>query len=63
MLHVKAAHHGDILVAETAAPPTPKDLFSLRWWAMGFVLVRAGAGVASANRITLLRVTPLMRAA
>lgn len=47
--------NGDILVAETAAPPTPKDLFSLRWWAMGFVLVRAGAGVASANRITLLR--------
>ena len=47
--------NGDILVAETAAPPSPSDLFSLRWWAMGFVLTRAGAGVKSANRITLLR--------
>jgi len=47
--------NGDILVAETAAPPTPAGLFSLRWWAMGFVMLRAGAGVKSANRITLLR--------
>ncbi|MBS7538253.1 PQQ-dependent sugar dehydrogenase [Ancylobacter lacus] len=47
--------NGDILVAETAAPPSPAGIFSLRWWAMGFVLVRAGAGVKSANRITLLR--------
>ncbi|MBS7544426.1 PQQ-dependent sugar dehydrogenase [Ancylobacter oerskovii] len=47
--------NGDILVAETAAPPTPGGIFSLRWWVMGFVMVRAGAGVKSANRITLLR--------
>ncbi len=47
--------NGDVLVAETAAPPLPAGIFSLRWWAMGFVMVRAGAGVKSANRITLLR--------
>ncbi|TCK31127.1 hypothetical protein EV667_1232 [Ancylobacter aquaticus] len=47
--------NGDILVAETAGPPWPAGIFSLRWWAMGFVMVRAGAGVKSANRITLLR--------
>ncbi|MCK0209555.1 sorbosone dehydrogenase family protein [Starkeya koreensis] len=47
--------NGDILVAETASPPWPAGIFSLRWWAMGFVMTRAGAGVKSANRITLLR--------
>lgn len=47
--------NGDILVAETAGPAWPAGIFSLRWWAMGFVMTRAGAGVKSANRITLLR--------
>ncbi|MBB3772596.1 glucose/arabinose dehydrogenase [Angulomicrobium tetraedrale] len=47
--------NGDILVAETAAPPSPPGVFSLRWWVMGWVMARAGAGVTSANRITLLR--------
>ena len=47
--------NGDILVAETAAPPSAAGKFSPRWWVMGFVMVRAGSGVKSANRITLLR--------
>ena len=47
--------NGDVLVAESNKPP-PKDKgFSLRGWAMGVVMKRAGAGVPSANRITLLR--------
>jgi glucose/arabinose dehydrogenase len=47
--------NGDILVAETAAPPSKASGFSLRWWAQGFVMTRAGSGVKSADRITLLR--------
>ncbi|WP_029349887.1 sorbosone dehydrogenase family protein [Bosea sp. 117] len=47
--------NGDILVAETAAPPKPAGVFSFRWWAQGFVMARAGSRVKSANRITLLR--------
>ena len=47
--------NGDVLVAESNKP-SPKDKgFSLRGWAMGVVMKRAGAGVPSANRITLLR--------
>lgn len=47
--------NGDILVAETNAPPKPEDAKGLRGWAMKKVMARAGAGVPSANRITLLR--------
>ncbi|HEY9239912.1 MAG TPA: sorbosone dehydrogenase family protein, partial [Burkholderiaceae bacterium] len=46
--------NGDVLVAETNAPPKP-DNKGLRAWAMGLVMKKAGAGVPSANRITLLR--------
>lgn len=52
--------NGDVLVAESNAPP-PKDgaknvhAEGLRGKAMEFVMKRAGAGVPSANRITLLR--------
>jgi glucose/arabinose dehydrogenase len=47
--------NGDVLVAETNAPPKPDDRSGVKGWIMGLVMGRAGAGVASANRITLLR--------
>ena len=47
--------NGDVLVAETNAPPKPRQAFSLRDWVMGLMMGRAGAEVPSANRITLLR--------
>ena len=47
--------NGDVLVAETNAPPKPEDSKGLRGWIMKLVMKRAGAGVPSANRITLLR--------
>ena len=47
--------NGDVLVAETNAPPKPEDGKGLRRWVMKQVMKRAGAGVPSANRITLLR--------
>ncbi|MNF68343.1 Membrane bound L-sorbosone dehydrogenase [compost metagenome] len=47
--------NGDVLVAETSAPPKPEDGKGIRGWVMKKVMGRAGAGVPSANRITLLR--------
>jgi glucose/arabinose dehydrogenase len=47
--------NGDVLVAETNAPAKPEDNRGIRGWIMGLVMARAGAGVPSANRITLLR--------
>ena len=47
--------NGDVLVAETNAPPKPEDARGIRGWVMRRVMARAGAGVPSANRITLLR--------
>ena len=47
--------NGDVLVAESNAPPKPDQGFSVRGWFMTFFQSRAGAGVPSANRITLLR--------
>jgi glucose/arabinose dehydrogenase len=49
--------NGDVLVAETNAPPKPDDAKGIKGWVSGLVMTRAGAGVASANRITLLRDT------
>ena len=46
--------NGDVLVAETNAPVRPADNPGVRNWAMGLLKKRAGAGVTSANRITLL---------
>lgn len=46
--------NGDVLVAETNAPPKPSG-GGIKGWVMGLVMKRAGAGVPSANRITLLR--------
>ena len=47
--------NGAVLVAETNAPPKPDDGKGFKGWIMGLVMKRAGATVASANRITLLR--------
>jgi len=49
--------NGDVLVAETNAPPKPDDAKGIKGWVMGLVMQRAGAAVPSANRITLLRDT------
>ena len=46
--------NGDVLVAETNAPPREEG-GGLRGWAMKLMMKRAGAGTPSANRITLLR--------
>ena len=47
--------NGDVLVAETNAPPRPEDRKGLKGWVMSMVMKRAGASTPSANRITLLR--------
>ncbi|MDO8455867.1 MAG: hypothetical protein Q7T07_03020 [Burkholderiaceae bacterium] len=49
--------NGDVLVAETNAPAKPEDAKGIKGWVMGRVMKWAGAGVPSANRITLLRDT------
>jgi glucose/arabinose dehydrogenase len=47
--------NGDVLVAETSAPPKPEDGKGIRGWVMKKVMGRAGSTVPSPNRITLLR--------
>ena len=47
--------NGDVLVAETNAPTRPEDAAGIKGWVSKLVMRRAGAGVPSANRITLLR--------
>lgn len=47
--------NGDVLVAETNAPPKPEDRKGIKGAVMKAVMKRAGASGASANRITLLR--------
>lgn len=47
--------NGDVLVAETNAPPKPDDGKGVKGWVMKKAMGRAGAGVPSPNRITLLR--------
>jgi glucose/arabinose dehydrogenase len=47
--------NGDVLVAETNAPPKPDDGKGLKAWIMKKEMSRAGAGAPTANRITLLR--------
>ena len=49
--------NGDVLVAETNAPPKPDDAPGIKGAIMKWLMRRAGAGVPSANRITLLRDT------
>jgi glucose/arabinose dehydrogenase len=47
--------NGDVLVAETNAPKRPEEGKGIKGWIYQAVQKRAGAGVPSANRITLLR--------
>ena len=47
--------NGDVLVAESNAPPRPENARGLKGWIMGLVMQRAGAAVPSPDRITLLR--------
>jgi glucose/arabinose dehydrogenase len=47
--------NGDVLVAETNAPPRPEDAKGLKGWFFKRYQKKAGGAVPSANRITLLR--------
>ena len=47
--------NGDVLVAETNAPPRPEDGDGIRGFFMKQAMEKAGAAVPSANRISLLR--------
>ncbi len=47
--------NGDVLVAETNAPQRPEEGKGVKAWFMQKTMKKAGAGVASADRITLLR--------
>jgi glucose/arabinose dehydrogenase len=47
--------NGDVLVAETNAPPRPEQGKGVKGKAMQFFMKRAGSSGPSANRITLLR--------
>jgi glucose/arabinose dehydrogenase len=47
--------NGDVLVAETNGPPRPDDEAGVMGKIAKMVMSKAGAGVASPNRITLLR--------
>ena len=48
--------NGDVLVAESNKPPAPKEKSSgIKDWIASKIMKSAGAGVPSANRITLLR--------
>lgn len=50
-----ALPNGDVLVAETNAPPKPEDSKGIRGWFMQRAMKKAGSAGLSANRITLLR--------
>jgi glucose/arabinose dehydrogenase len=47
--------NGDVLVAEANKPKPPQEQGGIRAFVMKLVMKRAGAGVPSADRITLLR--------
>ncbi|MEP7262418.1 MAG: sorbosone dehydrogenase family protein, partial [Usitatibacter sp.] len=47
--------NGDVLVAESNAPPRPEEGKGIKAKFMQYFMKKAGAGVPSANRITLLR--------
>ena len=47
--------NGDVLVAESNAPARPEHDDGIRNWIMGKVMAKAGAGVPSADRISILR--------
>jgi glucose/arabinose dehydrogenase len=52
---VRTLPNGDVLVAETNAPPKPEDGKGVKGFFMKLTMKSAGAGVKSPNRITLLR--------
>ena len=52
---VYALPNGDVLVAETDAPPQPKADDTIKGFFMKLFMKKAGSGLGSANRITLLR--------
>jgi glucose/arabinose dehydrogenase len=47
--------NGDVLIAETNAPPKPDDSKGIKGFFEKIIMGRAGATVPSANRITLVR--------
>jgi len=47
--------NGDVLIAESNAPPKPEEGKGFKDWIQGIVMKRAGAVTKSANRITLVR--------
>lgn len=47
--------NGDVLVAETNAPPKPDDGKGIKGYFMGQAMKKAGAATPTANRISLLR--------
>ena len=47
--------NGDVLVAESNAPPKPGNGGGIKGWVMRWMMKAAGAVTVSANRITLLR--------
>jgi len=47
--------NGDVLVAESAAPPRPEDGKGIKAFFMKLFMKRAGSAVPSADRLTLLR--------
>jgi glucose/arabinose dehydrogenase len=47
--------NGDVLVAETNAPPREDDRKGIQGWIMRRMMAKAGAAVPSPNRISLLR--------
>ena len=47
--------NGDVLVAETNAPPKPDDYKGIRGWLFKKFSKKAGAATPSANRISILR--------
>ena len=47
--------NGDVLVAETNAPPRPDDATGIKGWFFKHYQKKAGGAVPSANRISLLR--------
>jgi glucose/arabinose dehydrogenase len=49
--------NGDVLVAETNAPPRPEDGKGIKGWVKKKAMKTAGAATPSANRIALLRDT------
>ncbi len=49
--------NGDVLAAETAAPPSPEDHKGIKGRITKMMMKRAGSGTPSANRIRLLRDT------